>query len=63
MAYKEREMSVRDARSQFAAVIHDAAVRGTITYVTNRDRRVAAITPLSVAENGGDPEREHEKGA
>ncbi|MEV4077454.1 type II toxin-antitoxin system prevent-host-death family antitoxin [Nonomuraea fuscirosea] len=44
------EMSVADARRLFADVLNDAAVRGRITYITNRGRRVAAIVPVPVAE-------------
>lgn len=44
------EMSVAEARAKFADVLNDAAVRGTITYVTNRGRRVAAIVSVPVAE-------------
>ncbi len=43
-------MSVADARRQFADVLHDAAVRGRITYITNRGRRIAAIVPVPIAE-------------
>jgi len=43
------EMSVADARRQFADVLNDA-VRGHITYVTNRGRRIAAIVPVAIAE-------------
>jgi prevent-host-death family protein len=44
------EMSVRDLRAKLADVLNDAAVRGKITYVTSRGRRVAAVVPLPVAE-------------
>lgn len=47
---ESEEMSVADARRQFADVLNDAAVRGRITYITNRGRRIAAIVPLSIAE-------------
>lgn len=43
-------MSVRDIRKYFADVVNAAAVRGAVTYVTNRGRRLAAIVPVSVAE-------------
>ncbi|WP_255218867.1 type II toxin-antitoxin system prevent-host-death family antitoxin, partial [Actinomadura formosensis] len=43
-------MSVADARRQFADVLNDAAVRGRITYITNRGRRIAAIVPVPIAE-------------
>ena len=44
------ELSVADARRQFADVLNSASARGRITYITSRGRRVAAIVPLSVAE-------------
>lgn len=44
------EMSVRDLRARLADVLNDAAVRGRITYITSRGRRVAAVVPLPVAE-------------
>lgn len=43
-------MSVAEARSKFADVLNDAAVRGHITYITNRGRRIAAVVPVPVAE-------------
>lgn len=47
---KVREVGIREAREQFADLVNEAAVRDTITYLTNRGRRVAAIVPLDVAE-------------
>lgn len=44
------EKSVRDVRANIADVIHDASVRGQITYITSRGRRVAAVVPVLVAE-------------
>lgn len=44
------ELSVRDLRARLADVLNDAAVRGKITYVTSRGRRIAAVVPLQVAE-------------
>lgn len=44
------DLSVAEARTQFADVLHDASVRGKITYITNRGRRVAAVVPVPVAE-------------
>lgn len=43
-------MSVAEARSRFAGVLNEAAVRGRITYITNRGRRYAAVVPVQVAE-------------
>jgi prevent-host-death family protein len=44
------ELSVADARRNFADVLNDASARGRITYITSRGRRVAAVVPLPVAE-------------
>ncbi|GGM27965.1 hypothetical protein GCM10011608_11000 [Micromonospora sonchi] len=43
------EKSVRDARQYFADVLYDAAA-GKVTYITSRGRRIAAVVPLSVAD-------------
>lgn len=45
-----KEMGIRDAREDFADLVNEAAVRNTITYLTNRGRRVAAVVPLDIAE-------------
>lgn len=44
------ELSVREIRTQLADVLNEAAIRGQITYITNRGRRIAAVVPVSVAE-------------
>ncbi len=44
------EMSSAEARQNFADVLNAASARGRITYITSRGRRVAAVVPLSVAE-------------
>lgn len=44
------ERSVRELRDDLADVLNEAAVRGQITYVTNRGRRIAAVVPVPVAE-------------
>jgi prevent-host-death family protein len=44
------ERSVRELRDSLADVLNDAAVRGEVTYVTNRGRRIAAIVPVRDAE-------------
>lgn len=44
------EISVREARERFADLLYDAAA-GKVTYVTNRGRRIAAVVPLSVADD------------
>jgi prevent-host-death family protein len=46
----EPEYSVRDLRGKLADILNAAAAHGTITYVTSRGRRIAAVVPLSVAE-------------
>ncbi|MEV4380095.1 type II toxin-antitoxin system prevent-host-death family antitoxin [Streptosporangium sp. NPDC049644] len=43
-------MSAPDARGKFADVLNEAAVRGKITYITNRGRRIAAVVPVPIAE-------------
>ncbi len=50
-------MSVADVRRQFADVLNSAAVRGRITYVTNRGRRIAAIVPAPIAEAADEDSR------
>jgi antitoxin (DNA-binding transcriptional repressor) of toxin-antitoxin stability system len=50
MADVSVEMSVRELRDTLADALHEAAVHGRITYVTNRGRRLAAVVPLAVAE-------------
>ncbi|MFB9964962.1 type II toxin-antitoxin system prevent-host-death family antitoxin [Sinosporangium siamense] len=47
---ESEEMSVADARKLFAEVLNEAAVRGRITYITNRGRRIAAVVPVPLAE-------------
>ena len=47
---ESHELSVRETRLRLADVVNDAAVRGRITYIMNRGRRVAAIVPVTVAE-------------
>ncbi|MET8214667.1 type II toxin-antitoxin system prevent-host-death family antitoxin [Streptomyces hirsutus] len=44
------ELSVADARRQFADILNSASARGRITYITSRGRRVAAVVPLHIAE-------------
>ena len=52
------ERSVRELRRDLADALNDTAVRGLITYITSRGRRVAAIVPVPVAEAA---EREREE--
>jgi prevent-host-death family protein len=48
------ELSVREVREHLADAIN-AAIRGQVTYITSRGRRVAAIVPLAVAGQAEDP--------
>lgn len=43
-------MSVAEARKDFAEVLNEAAIRGRITYITNRGRRIAAVVAVPIAE-------------
>jgi len=45
------EMGVKELRADLADVINNVAVRGRITYITSRGRRVAAIVPVEIAED------------
>jgi prevent-host-death family protein len=55
---KPREVGLREARIELADLVTDAAVRGVITYLTNRGRRVAAIVPVLAAEAAEHAEQE-----
>lgn len=44
------EIGIRKLRETLPDVLHEASVRGRITYVTNHGRRVAAIVPVPMAE-------------
>lgn len=44
------EIGIRDLRVAISDVVNEAAVRGHITYITSRGRRVAAIVPVPDAE-------------
>lgn len=45
------EIGVRELRASLGDVINETAVRGQITYITSRGRRVAAIVPVPDAED------------
>jgi len=49
------EKSVREARQHLADVLYDAAA-GRITYITTRGRRIAAVVPISIADDAVDAE-------
>lgn len=44
------EIGIRELRASLSDVVNETAVRGRITYVTSRGRRVAAIVPVPDAE-------------
>jgi prevent-host-death family protein len=46
-----REVGITTARATFAELVHETAVRGQTIYITNRGRRVAALVPVTVAED------------
>lgn len=50
MSEQAVDMPVNEARKDLADVLNAASVRGRITYITSRGRRVAAVVPLTVAE-------------
>ncbi len=52
------EMSVAEVRANLSEVVNAAAVRGRITYITSRGRRVAAVVPLRTAEAADKSERD-----
>lgn len=43
-------MGIRELRAELSEVLNETAVRGRITYVTSRGRRIAAIVPVPDAE-------------
>ncbi len=47
---KARDVGLREARDDFASIVNEVVVRGTITYLTNRGRRICALVPLGIAE-------------
>lgn len=50
MAQEAQELSTRDVRANLAEVINEAAVNGTITFITTRGRRIAALVPVAIGE-------------
>jgi len=61
MENNTNEMKLADVRIRLADVVHAATVRGQITYLTNRGRRVAAIVPLAIAEQHDDAQPAHDE--
>ena len=43
------ELSTSEVRERLADVINNA-IRGQVTYITSRGRRVAAVVPLAVVD-------------
>ncbi len=46
----DREIGVEQARKQLGPIVNDAAVDGTVTYLTLHGRRYAALVPLAEIE-------------
>lgn len=46
------ERTTREVREHLADVVN-AAIRGRVTYITSRGRRVAAVVPLATADQTG----------
>jgi prevent-host-death family protein len=44
------ELGITDARDRLAEIVNEAAYTGSVTYITRRGRRVAAIVPAVDAE-------------
>lgn len=42
--------AIKELRRYLADILNAAAAHGTITYVTSRGRRIAAVVPLAVVE-------------
>lgn len=45
-----REVGIRAARANLAAVVNEVSAHGVIVYLTSYGRRVAALVPLPLAE-------------
>lgn len=46
----DNEISVAELRLNLAETLNDVAVQGKIIYITRNGRRIAALTPVPVAE-------------
>ncbi|MFJ5038008.1 type II toxin-antitoxin system prevent-host-death family antitoxin [Streptomyces parvulus] len=44
------DIGIRELRASLSDVVNETAVRGRVTYITSRGRRVAAIVPVPDAE-------------
>ncbi|HEY3683494.1 MAG TPA: hypothetical protein VGL93_10665 [Streptosporangiaceae bacterium] len=51
----EREISIDKARPELGRLVDDAAIDGTITYLTRRGRRFAALVPLALVDAPATP--------
>lgn len=49
-ANTSEEIGIRELRAGLSDVVNETAVRGRITYITSRGRRLAAIVPVPQAE-------------
>jgi antitoxin Phd len=50
------DLGITDARDRLAEVVNEAAYTGTVTYISRRGRRLAAIVPAEDAERLEDAE-------
>jgi prevent-host-death family protein len=57
------ELPVTVARERLTEVVNAAAYRGTVTYVTRRGKRLAAIVPVDDAEEIERSRRSGERGS
>ncbi|MFD1546941.1 type II toxin-antitoxin system prevent-host-death family antitoxin [Nonomuraea guangzhouensis] len=55
MAQAAQDLSTREVRAKLADVINDAAAYGTVTFITSRGRRIAAVVPVAVGEAAIEP--------
>lgn len=44
------EIGIRELREGLSDVLMETAVRGRVTYITNRGKRMVGLVPLPVAE-------------
>ena len=52
MKQEPAERTTREVREHLADVVN-AAIKGQVTYITSRGRRVAAVVPLAIADQAG----------
>jgi hypothetical protein len=51
----DRELGVEEARKVLGNLVDDAGLDGTVTYLTRRGRRFAAIVPLTLVTEAAAP--------